>query len=82
MKKLSIALLIVAILALALATVASAAGPTNCNSGHGVFGAFSDPSLHFQLGQPPYFGDLVLGSAPGGLTGENNSNYSALCNGN
>jgi len=52
-----------------------------CNAGHGAFAAFSDPSLHFvpSNGQPPYFGDDVLGSARGGLTGENNSNYSEYC---
>ncbi len=50
-----------------------------CNAGHGAFGAFSDPSFHGEYGQPPYFGDGVLGSARGGLTGENNSNYSAYC---
>lgn len=53
----------------------------SCNYAHGVFEYFSDPSVHFELskGQPPYFGDDVLGSAPGGLTGENNSNYSEYC---
>lgn len=52
-----------------------------CNAGHGAFGAFSDPSLHGvpSNGQPPYFGDDVLGSARGGLTGENNSGYSEYC---
>ncbi len=79
------AVLIVVVLALTLsvATV-SAAGPTNCDSGHGVFTAFADPSLHFvpSSGQPPYFVDNVLGSARGGATGENNSSYSAYCNGN
>ena len=52
-----------------------------CDAGHGAFGAFSDPSLHFVPGngQPPYFGDDVLGSARGGVTGEVNSDYSAFC---
>jgi hypothetical protein len=52
-----------------------------CDAGHGAFGAFSDPSLHFTLGQPPYFGDDVLGSARAGVTGQVNSDYSAFCNG-
>jgi hypothetical protein len=53
-----------------------------CDAGHGAFGAFSDPSLHFipGNGQPPYFGDNVLGSAPGGVTGDVNADYSASCN--
>ena len=51
-----------------------------CDAGHGAFGAFSDPSLHFTTGQPPYFGDDVLGSARAGLTGEVNSDASAACN--
>lgn len=53
----------------------------SCNYAHGVFQYFSDPSTHFvpNSGQPPYFGDDVLGSAPGGLTGQNNSNYSQYC---
>lgn len=53
----------------------------SCNYAHGVFEYFSDPSVHFEPsnGQPPYFGDDVLGSAPGGLTGENNSSYSQYC---
>ena len=50
-----------------------------CNAGHGAFAAFSDPSLHGTPGQPPYFGDDELGSARGGLTGENNSNWSEYC---
>ncbi|MBI2420880.1 MAG: hypothetical protein HYV38_02240 [Candidatus Levybacteria bacterium] len=50
-----------------------------CNAGHGAFAAFSDPSLHGTPGQPPYFGDNELGSARGGATGENNSNYSESC---
>lgn len=53
-----------------------------CDAGHGAFGAFSDPSLHFVPGngQPPYFGDDVLGSARAGLTGQVNSDASAACN--
>lgn len=50
-----------------------------CNANHGAFAAFSDPSLHGTPGQPPYFGDDELGSARGGLTGENNSNWSEYC---
>lgn len=50
-----------------------------CNAGHGAFAAFSDPALHWTPGQPPYFGDDVLGSARGGVTGENNSSYSEYC---
>lgn len=52
-----------------------------CNAGHGAFAAFSDPALHGDpsSGQPPYFGDDVLGSARGGVTGANNSNYSQFC---
>ncbi len=78
----AVLLVLVLALTLSVATV-SAAGPTNCDSGHGAFTAFSDPSLHFipGNGQPPYFGDDVLGSARGGLTGEVNSSYSAYCNG-
>lgn len=53
----------------------------SCNYAHGVFEYFSDPTVHHvpSNGQPPYFGDGVLGSAPGGLTGENNANYSEYC---
>lgn len=51
-----------------------------CDAGHGAFGAFSDPSLHFTTGQPPYFGDSVLGSARAGATGEVNSDASVACN--
>ncbi len=51
-----------------------------CDAGHGAFTAFSDPSLHFTVGQPPYFGDTVLGSARGGATGDVNADYSASCN--
>ena len=73
---------------LASAVPAFAAGPGYnpppavsdvCNAGHGAFAAFSDPSLHWTPYQPPYFGDDELGSARGGLTGENNSNYSQYC---
>ena len=54
-----------------------------CNAGHGAFAAFSDPSQHGEpsSGQPPYFGDDVLGSARGGATGANNSGYSLFCQG-
>ena len=45
---------------------------TEC-SGHGAFGAFSEPDQHGTPGQPPYFGDGELGSARGGATGANNS---------
>lgn len=63
----------------------SAAGtpsPPNCQASHGTFTYFSDPSLHGipGNGQPPYFGDRVLGSAPGGVTGDNNADTSAYCN--
>ena len=53
-----------------------------CDAGHGAFGAFSIPSLHFvpSSGQPPFFGDDVLGSARAGVTGEVNSSFSASCN--
>ena len=51
----------------------------SCNYAHGVFQYFSDPSVHGTPGQPPYFGDDLLGSARGGLTGENNSSYSEYC---
>lgn len=77
-----------AVLLGAMAIPAFAAGPGYnpppavsdvCNAGHGAFAAFSDPSLHWTLGQPPYFGDSELGSARGGVTGENNSNYSQIC---
>lgn len=53
----------------------------SCNYAHGAFQYFSDPSVHFESGngQPPYFGDDELGSARGGATGENNSNYSEYC---
>jgi len=55
-----------------------------CDAGHGAFGAFSPyaggtPSNPV-TGQPPYFGDSVLGSARNGVTGAVNSNYSAFCN--
>ena len=54
---------------------AKSAETTEC-SGHGAFGAFSEPDDHWTTGQPPYFGDGELGSARGGVTGANNS---ALC---
>lgn len=54
--------------------------PAACDAGHGAFTYFADPSLHFTSGQPPYFGDNVLGSARGGATGAVNSDYSASCN--
>jgi hypothetical protein len=55
-----------------------------CDAGHGAFGAFSPyaggtPSNPV-FGQPPYFGDTVLGSARGGATGQVNSDFSAFCN--
>ncbi|HEY3194645.1 MAG TPA: hypothetical protein VGK42_05370 [Candidatus Dormibacteraeota bacterium] len=60
------------------------AAQTVCDAGHGAFGAFSPyaggtPSNPVP-GQPPYFGDNVLGSARNGVTGEVNSDYSASCN--
>ncbi len=51
-----------------------------CNAGHGAFAAFSDPDSHWTPGQPPYFGDNELGSARAGVTGVNNSGFSASCN--
>ncbi len=55
-----------------------------CDSGHGVFGAFSPykggTGSNDVPGQPPYFGDQTLGSATGGATGAVNSDYSASCN--
>ncbi|HEY8635506.1 MAG TPA: hypothetical protein VIO34_11165 [Candidatus Dormibacteraeota bacterium] len=90
MKRLFVGLVMAATATIGFGSVAFAAGSgynpppqvTNvCDAGHGAFGAFSDPSLHFNTeGQPPYFGDNVLGSAPDGLTGLNNSSYSATCN--
>ena len=90
-KKLAIGVSAAAIMFGSLAAGAFAAGsgdwnpPTqalgSCNYAHGVFEYFSDPSAHHtpSNGQPPYFGDEVLGSAPGGVTGENNSSYSLYC---
>lgn len=91
MKRL-IVLVAIVFAALSLTAVAFAAGSgynpppqvaTVCDAGHGAFGAFNDPALHFipGNGQPPYFGDSTLGSARGGVTGEVNSDFSAFCNG-
>ncbi len=88
MRKLA-SMLAVAALALAGAAAAGAApGGTNptppaaCNSGHGAFGYFGPQYGQFAPGDglPPYFGDSTLGSARAGLTGANNSGYSASCN--
>lgn len=49
----------------------------SCNAWHGAPGGFGPESPYSTL--PPYFSDDVLGSARGGLTGENNSNYSEYC---
>lgn len=87
-KKLLVGSAAGAIMLASVAIPAFAAGPGYnpppavsdvCNSGHGAFAAFSDPALHWTTGQPPYFGDSELGSARGGVTGENNSNYSDYC---
>ena len=89
MKRLFFGIAMAAMATIGFGSVAFAAGSgynppdqvTNvCDAGHGAFGAFSDPSVHFTAGQPPFFGDDVLGSARGGLTGLNNSSYSATCN--
>ena len=87
-KKIAIGLSAGAIILGASVLPAFAAGPGYnppsavddvCNAGHGAFAAFSDPDQHWTSGQPPYFGDSELGSARGGLTGENNSNASEAC---
>lgn len=87
-KQFFVATAVGALLIAALSVVpVQASGPTppaECNAGHGAYTAFSNPLLHFVtgIGQPPYFGDDVLGSARKGLTGENNANYSEFCKGN
>lgn len=86
MRKLFVGMVMAAVATIGFGAVAFADVPTpnipNCQAGHGAFTYFSDPSLHGipGNGQPPYFGDSVLGSAPGGVTGDNNADYSAYCN--
>lgn len=89
MRRLFVGIVMAATATIGFGSVAFAAGSgynpppqvsNVCDAGHGAFGAFSDPSLHFSEGQPPYFGDDVLGSARDGLTGLTNSSYSATCN--
>jgi hypothetical protein len=86
-KKLFLVTLLAALLLAATAAPAIAGGGGYCAngegcdksaektvcSGHGAFGAFSEPDNHWTLGQPPYFGDNELGSARGGATGANNA---------
>jgi hypothetical protein len=69
-----------AAMALTIGAVSAAAAgtPTNCDSGHGAFGAFAhDPGAVHQL----VLADKAEGTSLGAETGPDNSGFSEFCNG-
>lgn len=55
---------------------------TSCNAWHGAPGGFGPDSPYFTVAAPQDgFGGQTFGERQGVITGENNSGYSAACNG-
>ncbi|HET9082516.1 MAG TPA: hypothetical protein VFO01_18620 [Trebonia sp.] len=82
---------LVALGMLAVPTIASAStipsnfpgdNGTSCNAWHGAPGGFGPDSPYYTVSGPQGgLGGYIFGQAQGVITGQNNSNFSANCNG-